>query len=315
MTTGMLDDTCAVVLTHRRPRLATALVRNLIGVEGFPPERVIVVVDRDGGLEDPRLEHQVHLLRLMQNGGPAAGFGAGLQAAFERPATRFAYLCEDDVLLEGVHTPRVKGLRDETARHLAQGRRIGAVVAYGRVFRPHRGGTTLPFSPDPDGPRLQHVDAAAWGATLVTREVWAAGVRPDPSLFFGYEDFDFFFRVRNAGLEVLVDRDSGARPVESATGRTQTVAHQQAGHRPSFDEEPWRAFYVARNFCTLARRHGDVSWLAWHLVLSARRIQLARDRRARRAVLAGLWAGLRGRVGRDERYVRDVGEWEMTNPG
>lgn len=310
----MDDDTVAVVLTHRRPRLATALVRNLIEVEGFAPGRIVLVVDRDGGLEDPRLERQLHLLRLTENGGPAAGFDAGLQAAFERPAARFAYLCEDDVLLEGVHTPRVRSLRDETARHLAEGRRIGAVVAYGRVFRPHRGGTTLPYSPDPRGPRFQHVDAAAWGATLVSREVWEAGVRPDPALFFGFEDFDFFFRVRAAGFEVLVDRDSGAAPVEASTRPDEDVSSQQAGHRPSFDEEPWRAFYVARNFCTLARRHGSVSWLAWHLVLSARRIQLARDRRARRAVLAGLWAGLRGRLGRDERYVRDIGEWEKTNP-
>src|SRR5580698_1481088 len=51
----------AVVLTHRRPRLATAVVRSLVEQEGLPAERVVLVVNGSGGLEDPALEDRVRL--------------------------------------------------------------------------------------------------------------------------------------------------------------------------------------------------------------------------------------------------------------
>jgi hypothetical protein len=46
----------AIVLTHRRPRLATAVVRSLIEREGLPPDHVVVVVNGSGGLDDAALE-------------------------------------------------------------------------------------------------------------------------------------------------------------------------------------------------------------------------------------------------------------------
>src|SRR3954464_223912 len=115
------DDTVAVVLTHRRRRLATALVRSLIADEGFPPDRIVLVVDREGGLDEPALEASVRLLRLTTNSGPAAGFRAGLDAAFEDPAVAFAYLCEDDVGLMGLPAPRVASVRSAVEEHQAGG--------------------------------------------------------------------------------------------------------------------------------------------------------------------------------------------------
>jgi hypothetical protein len=301
------SDTVAVVLTHRRLRLATSLVRSLIADEGFPPEHVVLVVDREGGLEDPALEASIRLIRLETNSGPAAGFRAGLDAAFEDPAVAFAYLCEDDVGLLGLPTPRVGSLRAAGAEHESvSGADVGAVVAYGRRFG-KRPGTTDPYVPDPDGPTLQHVDVAAWGATLVSRRVADAGVRPDDLWFFGYEDFDFFLRIQACGLDVLVDRDSAL----AVAATTSTLAGRDAalsGQRPDDAMEPWRAYYVARNFFELARRHGDLRWLLWHLIYSARRFQLATTWSERRATLIGLSHGLVQHYGRHPRYVRLMGE-------
>jgi hypothetical protein len=297
----------AVVLTHRRRRLATALVRSLIADEGFPPDRIVLVVDREGGLDEPDLEASVRLIRLETNSGPAAGFRAGLDAAFENPDVTFAYLCEDDVGLLGLPAPRVASVRAAVEEHEATGgASVGAVVAYGRRFGRRRG-TTDPFVPDPSGPRLQQVDVAAWGATLVGRRVVDAGVRPDDLWFFAYEDFDFFLRIRTEGLAVLVDRDS-ALAVAAATSTLAGRDAAQSGERPDDAMEPWRAYYVARNFFELARRHGDRSWLMWHMVYSARRVQLATTWSERRATLIGLSHGLIKHYGRHPRYVRAVGE-------
>jgi hypothetical protein len=300
--TAGLDGVTAVVLTHRRPRLAGDLVRSLIDCEGFGPDQIVVVVNRDGGLDDPALEAAVHLERLATNTGPAGGFRAGLLLAFRDPATEWVYLCEDDVGLFDLPAPRVARLVQ--AVRAGEGATVGAVVAYGRRF--DRRGHADNVVPGAAEPALVPVDVAAWGATLVHRPVVEAGILPDPEWFFGYEDFDFFCRIRAAGLRVLVDSVSARHVANTQTTEGRDVAI--AGDRPTDTDEPWRAYYVARNFFHLARAHGSRRWLVWHLTYSARRLQRSSSTAERSAIIHGLIDGLRGRHGADERYGRETGE-------
>jgi len=302
----------AVVLTHRRPRLASEVVRSLIEREGLPPDRVVVVVNGQGGLDDTTLESRVRILRLPRNLGPGGGFGAGMEAAFEDPSVQWAYLCEDDVGLFALPTPR---LSEVVARAEGRGRLpgtpVGAVVAYGRRFV-GRGAHTANLVPPPGSPyELVPVDVASWGATLLSRDVFDAGIVPDPEWFFGLEDFDFFCRVRQGGFEVLVDALS-ARAVadqQTSAGRAQALGP----HRPTDEHESWRSYYHARNSFLLARRHGHPSWHVWHLAYSARHLQKASGRDERRAILHGLWDGARGRFGENADYLRAEGELTRSN--
>ena len=297
----------AVVLTHRRPQLATAVVRSLIEREGLPPDRVVVVVNEPGGLEDAALESSVRLVRLPRNVGPAGGFGAGMAAAFADPSVRWAYLCEDDIGLFSLPSPRLADvMRRAEDRGQLPGRPVGAVVAYGRRFV-GRGAHTVNLSPPVGSPYdLVPVDVASWGATLLARTVFDAGIVPDPDWFFGLEDFDFFCRVRQGGFDVLVDAES-ARAVadqQTSTGRAGALGR----HRPTDDRETWRSYYHARNSILLARRHGRPSWHLWHLAYSVRHLQKATGRVERKAILHGLWDGIRGRVGENPDYGRTMGE-------
>jgi hypothetical protein len=294
----------AVVLTHRRPRLAGTVVRSLLSEEGFEPGRVVVVVNGSGGLDDPALEASVRMVRLERNTGPAGGFRAGLIAAFEDPDARWSYLCEDDVGLFDLPTPRVARLvrlLESDPAHTS----TGAVVGYGRRFVGR--GHSVNVVPDPGDPALVPVDVACWGATLVSRRVVDRGVLPDEAWFFGLEDFDFFCRVREAGFGIMADTESArvAADVQTVSGRDRALSSE----RPVDADEPWRAYYVARNFCHLARAHGRTSWLAWHLAYSARRIQLASSTAERRAIVHGLLDGARRRFGPHPRYLRDTGEY------
>jgi GT2 family glycosyltransferase len=135
-----------------------------------------------------------------------------------------------------------------------------------------------------------------------------AGVLPDETWFFGYEDFDFCYKLRRAGFRLLVDRASAASSGGQMTsaGRDSAIA----GERPVDADEPWRAYYQARNFFLLSRRHGNLIWLASHLLYSGRRMQLAASWPERTATLRGLWDGLRGRTGCNPRFVRTAGELE-----
>jgi hypothetical protein len=300
------SEVTAVVLTYMRPALAGEVVRSLIEVEGFDPERIVVVVNGVGGLDDAKLEGQVRMVRLDRNTGPAGGFRAGIIEAFSDPSTRWAYLCEDDVGLFALPAPRVADVLDRITR-LDPGTRLGAVVAYGRRFV-GRGAHTVNWIPAVgSSPDLTEVDVACWGATMVARTVVDEGVLPDPDWFFGLEDFDFFCRVREAGFTVLVD-DIAAREV----GTQQTSEGREAAHRerrPTDAGEAWRAYYHARNSFALARRHGRPSWYAWHVAYSMHHLQRARSRDERRAIAVGMWDGALGRMGENPRYRREVGEF------
>lgn len=293
----------AVVLTYRRARLATQVVRQLILVEGFRPADVILVVNGDGGLDDPELEASVRVERLAENSGPAGGFRHGLLVAAAIPGTRWVYLCEDDVGVLDIPAPRVERLIAE-AESYAAGPAIGGIVPYGRRLDRRTGGTRIYAAPSPDG--FDEIDAAAWSASLVSTAVVRAGVLPDETWFFGYEDFDFWYRVRAAGFTLLVDRASATATAHQMTSAGWDAA--LAAERPIDSDEPWRAYYVARNFFLLSRRHGNVVWLANHLMYSARRLQLARSRAERMATLHGLWDGVRRRNGRNTRFERVTGE-------
>ena len=228
------------------------------------------------------------------------------------PACAWAYLCEDDIGLFALPTPRVGGVVERVANRSVPGRPVGAVVAYGRNFV-GRGAHTVNVVPA-DGPRgdLQAVDVACWGATLVSRRVVEAGVLPDANWFFGLEDFDFFCRVREAGFEVLVDGDA-ARMVaaqQTSVGRDEAIS----GARPNDSAEAWRAYYHERNSIELARRHGTPSWHLWQLAYAARHLQRADSAAERSAIMHGLWDGVRGRMGEDPRYGRRVGEF-ASSPG
>ena len=130
---------------------------------------------------------------------------------------------------------------------------------------------------------------------------------PDAELFFGFEDFDFYCRVRDAGFSVLVDVDCARRVAHRQTSAGRDAALRD--HRPIDVDEPWRAYYLARNYFALSRRHGRRSWFAWHFVYSARRLQLAGTSAERRAIVRGVVDGARGRLGIDLRVpAREVGE-------
>jgi hypothetical protein len=301
----------AVVVTHRRRRLAGNVVRSLLEIEGFDPAHIVVVVSGEGGLDEHDLEDRVVMDRQETNVGPGAAFREGLIRVFSDPSVHWAYLCEDDVGLFDLPTPRVADVLARLPVAAGDRRPIGAVVAYGRTFAAH-GGHTLNMVPGPEaGDALLPVDVACWGATLVSRAVVDAGVLPDPAWFFGYEDFDFFCRVRAAGFSVVVDAPAARAVADQQTGTGRADA--LAPHRPVDADEAWRAYYVARNFFTFARRHGTSSWLAWHLVYSVRRLQLAGSWSERRAYLHGLWDGLFGRLGSNPRYQSRRGE--LADPG
>ena len=108
-------------------------MRSLITAEGLPPDRIVVVVNEEGGLDDPHSNGRC-AWSDSTNSGPGGGFKVGLEVAFEDPESHWAYLCEDDVGLLPLPSPRLSALVDRVEALGGADPPIGAVVSYGRVL-------------------------------------------------------------------------------------------------------------------------------------------------------------------------------------
>lgn len=291
-----------VVLTFRRPRLATRTVRWLVDEQRIPAESILLVINGEGGLDDQELAQQIPTVVLSCNLGPAGGYLHGLRLAAADPRVRWIYVVEDDACLLPLPHDHVEQLT--RAAELTGG--DAAIVSYGRRLD-ERTGRTVPYEPTPDSGILAGCDVAAWGASLIPAEPVRTGLLPDAGMFFGYEDFDYFLRLRASGVSVQVHTPTALRLRAHVTDTGRTAAF--AGERPTDSEESWRLYYQARNFITLARRHGTQRWLLDHVFRSARRWQLAgADSYAASAIVRGLVAGATGTRSWESRYARTTGE-------
>lgn len=299
----------AVVVTYRRPGLASRVVRGLLVDEKLPGSQVILVINGEGGLDDAELEAAVTVLRLADNIGPAGGFAWGFRVAHDRCDMPWIYACEDDAVLEGFPSSRLGNLveRVETYERVSPGPPIGVVGTFGWDIDPRTGRTWRHRVDPPESQvRLAEVDFVGWGGyTLVSAKVLDAGIFPDEALFWGAEDLDFCLRVQRAGFRVLMDL---AAHVDRASRSPQPPLMPRRS-RPGRDEEPWCSYYMARNGFLLRRRFGNVRWTAVHLLKSARRFQLAPTRAHRTAIIRGLVDGFVGKTGKHPAFVRQIGEW------
>lgn len=307
---GNVKPVHAVILTFRRPRLATEVVLTLVDGEGFDPGDITLVINHDGGLFDPALEKRLNVLRLNENVGPAGGFAAGFTHAARSTSASWIYVCEDDGSLRELPTPRVHALLERVERFQAAslGQPVGAVVVHGRDVNPSSGASARhrPASPTFG---LEEVDWGPWHGALVSRAVLDADVLPEADLFWGSEDFDFFLRLRRSGFRVLMDVDA-ARAVSADFVHVK----KSEGRVPKRRDEPWCSYYLVRNPLVISRRHGRLRWIPHHLVSVARRFRGATNEQ-RRAIALGVWHGIRGRAGKDSRFEREVGELEPTADG
>lgn len=288
----------AAVLTYDRVLLATRTVHHLLEVEGFAGEDVFVVVNSLGGVSS-EMERKVNIVTLPMNRGPAGGMREALSVV-AREGYDWVYLCEDDVgtLLEGLR-PRVGTLLRQAQR---LNPRPAAILSYGRSVDP-RSGATHPILPvqSATGSPLVPCDVGAWGATLVNLSIVYPHFLPDESLWFGYEDFDFFMNLAKGGQPVLLDVQAAAELGTAPHPSGRTEAYQDS--RAIDDTAAWRRYYEARNFLVLARRYGTAQWVRRHLLLSLRRASLGGPQHWL-AIGRGLRDGAVGRMGPNEKYQR-----------
>ncbi|MCR6663105.1 MAG: glycosyltransferase family 2 protein [Luteimonas sp.] len=241
----------------------------------------------------------VEVIRSEGNLGLAAGFNRGIEQARKRAAAFVLLLDQDSVASPGM----VQALVDGYSTLSASAR----VAAVGAQFVDPRDGQVapfvlvgFPFNRKLQGGAGQRVGAdflISSGSLLPMAAIDAVGGM-DESLFIDSVDLDWSFRARAAGFALYGICDARMRHSIGDALRPGLFGRKVFVHGPT------RLYYLMRNRVLLYRRaHTPAVWVAQDVLRFVgkfvRMSMFVSPRRANaRAMLRGLWDGIRGRAGK-----------------
>jgi GT2 family glycosyltransferase len=197
----MAGNFAAFIMTYERPQEVLVMIQKLFS-QSLPPEKILVVDNSASdltqraitALNDPRVAY----LKNGYNAGPAGASAIALRTLAEN-GYRWIFWGDDN------DPPK---LADDFRRllQLAEELQPGIIGAVGHMFNTRNGTIKRLHTNVLKG--VLEVDTVAGGdCMIINAEVIKRGVLPDEKLFFGFEEFDFCFRVRKAGFKIVVDGD------------------------------------------------------------------------------------------------------------
>lgn len=278
--------TAAIVTFRRAGSLATVL-EGLRGQSARPSLTVVADNDPDQSAREvvdaarKQWPGEIVYAPVGENLGPAGGWAHAVEVAASdlRHRGEWVLVIDDDDPIEATELVDLL-LRDTQLR----GPKLAGVGLRGAHW--NKGRARLERVEPPQGSVASVDYLAGNGAPLYS---WAAiddvGFF-DPTLFFGFEDLDLGFRLREAGWELLVSPRPSLHSVADTAG-TRT---------------PWREYYKARALVWILRRQQGPYAVAMTLmrsvILGGLRLGLVGRRPSLfKARLLGALDGLSGRLG------------------
>lgn len=260
-----------------------------------PPDTVLVV--NKGPVGD--VAHLANLPRVKvvdvgDNVGPAGGWAIAIEDVLRRAADGDWLLFADDEIPARTQETVAKLLSFGEAQ-CALDPSLGGVGLVGGRFDAQRGRVSRIADDRLRGPI--DVDTFGGGHWPLMRVGAIRDVeRPDARLFFGFEELEYFLKVRAAGWRLVADGDQW-RALRTAAGRTSVTTSQLRGAT----SPPWRAYYSTRNEIVIAKRFasrlGAVRSVGRGLARATRSL-VRREWSSASAHTSGLFDGCLGRLGR-----------------
>lgn len=285
----------AFMVTYHRVEATIRAIDALLA-QTLPPDTLLVV--NNGNAEDGVAIASTHpAVRLVDAGdniGPAGGWALAVADILARATD------EDWILFADEETPPPESTTIERLVEfvLEQFEGDPAVAGVGNVGGrfDRRTGAAVRLDDD-ELVGAVDVDTIGGGHWPLLRVAAIRTVEaPDASLFFGFEELEYFLKVREAGGRLLIDGD---------TWRSLRARHERVGLTTSDlrSAQPavWRGYYSTRNSILIARRFG--TWQApWRAAGrgGARTLRALARRRGREAWAhaCGVADGALGRRGR-----------------
>ena len=250
MASEQRTSTCAVVVTHNRRELLAECLEAVLG-QTRRPDRVLVVdnasTDGTDALVAERFP-EASLLRMPENDGSAAGFGAGMTWAVDDAAGHeWIRLMDDDTVPSQTRPRAVAGRRGALADRDPMLLASKVLWTDGRLH-------PMNYS----GPRFQRMDDfvagvesgvvemryTTWVSLLARREAVKRYGVPRRNYFIWNDDIEWTARVLRRERGFLV-------PASVAVHRTETAEPSQGG-RP--------LYYAVRNGLFMLRSRSALAW-------------------------------------------------------
>jgi GT2 family glycosyltransferase len=267
--------------------MLNSLLADLIG-QTRRPDEIIIVDNSNTDITRTMIKRSFSGVRYIQpetNIGSAGGYAEGIKAACQKDD--LIWLLDDDVSV-GLNALEELLL---WLNRLEQTEKVGAVRSWcAKVC-------------DFETPRK--TDSFAWRGTLIKASVAAQIGLPRTEYFLYADDTEYALRMTRRGYSIFWIPSS--RVVENSSD--DKIDARILGRKSTFYADEARAYYAFRNQIDVALRY-HLWWQAARIFAYAAKTVLwiglaASDNKAQkmRAVGNGLMDGLRGRLGRNERYL------------
>lgn len=284
------DRVSVVIVTFNNAPMLANLLADL-SRQRRPPDEVIVI---DNASRDdtqalvrgvyPEADH----VRLGENLGSAGGYHEGIRRAAR--SSDFIYTLDDDVRLNPDTLQEIVA-----GFHALEGAMPGQIAAVRSVgaSHPHAAPTPLEVVP--------------WRGTLFKTAIVREVGLPSPDYFLYGEDLEYSLRIAQRGYRFYWIPTS--RCLEAVRERDGKARATLFGRRLVRYQSPFRLYYAFRNEVSIFIRYGRRAALlrtflyALKILLMIGASERWTGKRPIRALVLGIFDGIRGRMGRHPDYT------------
>jgi GT2 family glycosyltransferase len=300
----------AFITTFQRPEILANTVHKLLE-QTLRPEKILII-DNDPhesakGVVEMLQDADISYYGVGENQGPAGGAHQGLKILFEEGWEWVLWVDDDDPpffenVIENLLSSAIYSKDDS----------IGMIGAVGVRFS--HWNSTIQRIPSTELKGLVEVDMVGGGQfPLIHRRCYDAGVLPDSSLFFGFEDLEYCIRLKKAGFKLVVNGDEMLR---------HRTLHKRLNFKIPFyavkhEKFLWREYYSIR---TLSHIQFRVNFNYLYLFILALKILVKSVIGFSNSwtygwknsfyLLVGFWHGITGKMGN---IVRPVKKYSLQN--
>lgn len=190
------------VITYNRPEILLQTLDKLF--QQTYPADFLWVIDNSEGLETDQaiaslLNPKIKYYRMGYNAGPAGAAAIGLELCGQEGADWIYWGDDNDPPFRSDCFERLLAIRNVNPF-------CGVLGAVGHFFDRKKGVIKRVQTRLLEKKEWVEIDYVAGGmCMLVNGQVAKAGIRPDPGLFFGFEELDFCLKVSRKGYSLIVD--------------------------------------------------------------------------------------------------------------
>lgn len=192
----------AFIITYHRPQILLDTIKAVFS-QTHPPD-FIWIIDNSENLETDYaiaslLDSRIRYYRMGYNAGPAGAAAKGLELCSKEDANWIYWGDDNDPPFRSDCFERLLAIRDVNPF-------CGVLGAVGHFFDRKKGVIKRIQTRLLEKKDWIEVDSIAGNmCMLISGEVAKAGIVPEPSLFFGFEELDFCLKLSRKGYSLIVD--------------------------------------------------------------------------------------------------------------